>query len=138
NDRETALADLDRALALNPNRSAVHKSRGTAFLEMGEHDKARDEFTAAARLTPGDPEVWLQRGLVLEAEEKYVQAAEEFSRAVGVDSEYLPAYQHRAQAYDRLTVDAADPEAKKAYQEKANRDREKMRCIDGKAAPVVE
>jgi tetratricopeptide (TPR) repeat protein len=133
-----ALADLDRALKLNPKRPALHNARGLAYLSLGDRAKAQEEFDTASRLAPADPAAWLNRGLILESEKNYSQAIAEFSRAIAIDSEYAPAYVHRAGAYDQLANDTDSAETRQSYQEKAANDREKLRGTGFQPALPVE
>ncbi|OAI46999.1 hypothetical protein AYO44_10345 [Planctomycetaceae bacterium SCGC AG-212-F19] len=135
---DAADADLEKAMRLNPNRPNIHIHRGLAYLAINELDKARAEFTTATQLAPADPLPWLNRGRVLEAEHNDMQAVDEYSRAIAVAPEYAPAYLNRIAAYDRLARDAVDADVKKAYQEKAKADREKLRANGVTPVPASE
>nr|WP_301288555.1 MULTISPECIES: transcriptional regulator [Methylorubrum] len=54
-DYETALALLDRSLALNPNSAAAYERSGWVRCYIGEADWAATHFRAAKRQSPLDP-----------------------------------------------------------------------------------
>ena len=63
-DPRKAVALLDAAIALEPQYAAAYMLRGLAKSELGEHDAAFEDATAAIRLN-ALPEYYAYRGLVL-------------------------------------------------------------------------
>ncbi len=59
-----ALADLDRAIALDPNRADAWSLRASAHRDAGAFDEAARDVDAALRLDPDDADALLERGLL--------------------------------------------------------------------------
>lgn len=59
-----AIADLDRALALDPNRAEAWSLRASAHRDAGAFDEAARDVEAALRLDPDDADALLERGLL--------------------------------------------------------------------------
>jgi Flp pilus assembly protein TadD len=57
---DQAIAGFRQAIALAPNRAAIHKDLAYALLKVGENEDARDQFAEAMRLDPGDRHVALE------------------------------------------------------------------------------
>ncbi len=79
---EEASAELERALALNPNSSAVRGLRGLYFQRAGNFHQALTEFQTAAQLEPNNPtwlvsigESYAKLGNLIRALEAYKAAA---------------------------------------------------------------
>lgn len=53
-DYRSAIADYDRAIAIDPNYSQAYARRGWAFLLLEELAKAEADFDKALELAPGD------------------------------------------------------------------------------------
>ena len=69
NDARGAMADLDRALALDPDLALAYNFRGVAFAMAGNDDRAILEFTRAVSLAPAMSEAYFNRaGMYLQAE----------------------------------------------------------------------
>lgn len=63
NQRSEALADLQVAATLEPQRSNLRSYLGKAFDEAGEKALAEKEYRLAKQLDPGDPTPWLYAAL---------------------------------------------------------------------------
>ena len=62
-------AQIDRALAINPNLAAAWANRGTVNMWLGQHEAALQNFPRSLLLNPIDPEVyraetWMAQALV--------------------------------------------------------------------------
>jgi tetratricopeptide (TPR) repeat protein len=60
--RQSALADLEEATRLAPNRADLWLAFGKAAFESGHFEKARSCFSRATRLLGDDPEAWFEIG----------------------------------------------------------------------------
>ncbi|MBI3881086.1 MAG: TonB-dependent receptor [Verrucomicrobia bacterium] len=67
-------ADLQTAVALEPNRSLLRSYLGKAFSAVGDNRHARAELDLAASLDPADPTPWLYAAL-LSRQELQINAA---------------------------------------------------------------
>jgi len=57
-ERQDALAALAEVERLYPDHGKVHLLKGVIFDELGEHDRARDEFVKELNLDPATPAAW--------------------------------------------------------------------------------
>jgi len=99
---DEALAEFDRALALDPyNVQALY---GRALLYQGEnqHQQAIVDFTAANGLSPQKVEPLLGRATSYLALDKAKEAAADLDEAVQADPGSATAWSARGQAYERL------------------------------------
>ena len=59
---DKAMADYEKAIALNPLDSEAYNNRGVAFAKIGQLDKAIADFDKAIALNPSLSEAYLNRG----------------------------------------------------------------------------
>src|SRR5690606_26337158 len=59
---ERAIADCDRALALDPNYALAYVNRGTMFGELGQHERAMLDYDRALALDPTFALAYVGRG----------------------------------------------------------------------------
>ena len=100
--KEEALAEFDRALALDPyNVQALY---GRALIYQGEkqHQQAIADFTAANGLSPQKVEPLLGRATSYLALDKAREATADLDEAVQADPNSANAWSARGQAYERL------------------------------------
>ena len=57
---DQAIAGFEQAIALAPERAAIHKDLAYTLLKVGENESARDHFGEAMRLDPADQHVALE------------------------------------------------------------------------------
>jgi len=99
---EEALAEFDRALALDPYNVAALYGRGLVYQVDKQHQQAIADFTAANGLTPQKVEPLLGRAASYLALDKTKEAVTDLDEAVQADPNSAPAWTARGQAYERL------------------------------------
>jgi tetratricopeptide (TPR) repeat protein len=99
---EEALAEFDRALALDPYNVQALYGRGLIYQGEKQHQQAIADFTAANGLTPQKVEPLLGRATSYLATDKAKEAAADLDEAVQADPNSAPAWSARGQAYERL------------------------------------
>ena len=57
---DEAISYFQQAIALAPNRAAIHKDLAYTLLKIGENEAARDQFAEAMRIDPSDQHVALE------------------------------------------------------------------------------
>ena len=94
-ESQQALAACDAALALVPDDSAAHRVRISALMEMKRYDEVL--ASADAYIARGKPsaEVFEIRGLAREGQRRYADAVADFSRALELTPDALPAQRSR-------------------------------------------
>jgi len=99
---EEALADFDRALALDPYNAQALYGRGLIYQGEKQHQQAIEDFTAANGLTPQSAEPLVGRATSYLAIDKTKEAAADLDEAVQADPNSAPAWAARGLAYERL------------------------------------
>lgn len=99
---EEALAEFDRALALDPYNVQALYGRGLIYQAEKQYQQAIEDFTAASGLTPQKVEPLLGRATSYLAIDKIKEAAADLDEAVQADPNSAPAWSARGQAYERL------------------------------------
>ncbi|OGC10930.1 hypothetical protein A3K48_00075 [candidate division WOR-1 bacterium RIFOXYA12_FULL_52_29] len=92
---QIALADLDRALKLNPNFSAAYNTRGNLYFSMGQPGPARADFLAAVRISSQDATAHNNLGYLLTQMEDYPGALRHLNEALRLDPKSAEAYHNR-------------------------------------------
>jgi hypothetical protein len=80
-----ALADLNRAVELNPQSGPAHLGRGWAFFLMADFEKAHPDLADATELSPDNPHAWESFEACLEAEglEEKAQECDRWALSLG-------------------------------------------------------
>ena len=102
NDLAAALADLDRACALEPDNASFHETRAEAHGRMGDVPQALADLDAALALDPRRDEARLQRASLPHADAGHAQALDDLAF---LDARLPPQSNLRAgmaQRYDNL------------------------------------
>ena len=99
---EEALAEFDRALALDPYNVPALYGRGLIYQAEKQHEQAIADFTAANGLTPQRVEPLLARATSYLAVDKAKEAASDLDEAVQADPNSAQAWSTRGVTYERL------------------------------------
>ncbi len=97
-----ALAEFDRALALDPYNVQALYGRGLIYQTDKQHEQAIADFTAANGLTPQRVEPLLARATSYLAIDKAKEAASDLDEAVQADPNSAQAWSARGVTYERL------------------------------------
>ena len=97
-----AMADFDKAVALDPKSSWAYASRGLAHIQMGEAERARPDLEQAQTLDPRNSAVQGGLAAIAMREGRYADAIAAYTRASDLAANNLFAIGGRAEAYRRL------------------------------------
>lgn len=98
-EHDEAIADFNRALALDPKYAQPYNNRGLTYDEQGEFDKAMSDYRQAIALDPKDAQAYYNRGLAYAKREKLQDAMRDFDRAIALAPNFFRVYQNRGVAY---------------------------------------
>lgn len=107
---DRALADLGRAVELDPEFALAFNNRANAYLSIGRFEEAFAYFEEAVRLNPFDPNTYFSRGNAYLDYGDLEAARNNFDGAIRLDAEN-PRYHYNrglANLYDAAYEDAID------------------------------
>jgi tetratricopeptide (TPR) repeat protein len=111
---DAAIAELDRALAVNNNLAEAYFYRGVAYNDgKQDYDRAIADYTSAIRLNPNLAEAYYNRGVMYnDGKQDYDRAIADYTQAIRINLNYADAYYNRGvtyndgkQDYDRAIAD---------------------------------
>src|SRR5262249_7284925 len=96
------IADLSKAIELEPKFDGAWHVRAASHWELRHHDQSLAEFTKAIELAPG--QVWHRhaRGANYKALHQYDKAIADFSKVIELDPKNASAWSNRAVTYQLL------------------------------------
>jgi tetratricopeptide (TPR) repeat protein len=108
-DFKGALADLDRAIQLDPNYAKAYNTRGTVkALGFKDYQGAAIDINRALQIDPKLAAAYTSRGTLKSAESQdYQGALVEYNRAIQLDPHNIDAYTSRAATKYRFLKDRA-------------------------------
>ena len=81
-DLERAIADLDKAILLDPNFASAYSARGLAYRSKGDLDRALHDFDRAIALDPRKSVPYEGRGFIYHQKGELDRAIEDLGRAI--------------------------------------------------------
>ncbi|MGL5941490.1 MAG: tetratricopeptide repeat protein [Waterburya sp.] len=97
-----ALADLDRAIEVNPEYTKAYLNRGIVYKNLQELQLAFNDFNSAIQLDPNNAEAYLNRGALYGKQQKWDLALSDYSQAISLDSQNAEAYIGRGLVHFQL------------------------------------
>lgn len=126
---DEAMADADKAIALNPSYWPSYENRADIFEKKGLFDKALADYDKAIALNPSKAELYYNRGALFERTGQQDKAAADYDKVVAVNPQHYQAQFKRgllsvkkgahgeALSYFSRSIDA-NPVYEKAYAER--------------------
>jgi len=97
--RLEALAQEIKQAEFEQVRIGALAQAGQAWLLAGDTNRAYAALSAALKLAPQDPEIWIDRGQALATAKNYKEAIQDFDQALKIDGERADALMFRASAW---------------------------------------
>jgi tetratricopeptide (TPR) repeat protein len=95
-----ALADLDRAIALDGRNATAFRLRGDLTRAAGGNlAKAEADLTTAITLDPNSAEAYEQRGIVYTNQHRFDRAIADYNQAIKIRPDYAQAFSDRGATY---------------------------------------
>ncbi|RZK10615.1 MAG: hypothetical protein EOO46_10070 [Flavobacterium sp.] len=93
---ESAIKSYDKVTALDPKYPTVYISRGSANLDLDQHNKAISDYTVAIKLAPENEEPYAYRGRAHYEIDSLENAMEDYNKAISLNKDFGYAYSNRA------------------------------------------
>jgi tetratricopeptide (TPR) repeat protein/S1-C subfamily serine protease len=126
-----AIADCDRAIAINPKFAKAYYNRGLAKYDLGNKKEAITDYDRAIAINPKDAKAYYNRGLAKSDLGNNKEAITDYDRAIVINPKDAKAYNNRGIAksafgnkkeaiidYDRAI--AINPNLAEAYSNRGN------------------
>ncbi len=94
-----ALANFDKAIALQPDDANAHYNRGIAYMRKGEVDKALADYNGAIQFKRDYAEAYNNRGIAYQKKCEIVYAIQDYSTAIGLNPELVEPHANRGSLY---------------------------------------
>ncbi|KAI5290703.1 TOM (translocase of outer membrane) complex component [Ascosphaera acerosa] len=91
-DTARALADLDRAIELDPTQTQSYIKRASLHLELGARESAVADFDAAIAQNKDDPNIYYHRAQLHFILSELPEAAKDYQKSIDLDSDFI--YSH--------------------------------------------
>ncbi len=93
---------LSKAVALDPTNSRYREALGDIYLLVGMKSQAEEAFLASTQLDAGSVQPWLKLGDLYMEQEKWIDAAQAFAKALKIDPRNDTALQGFLKAHARI------------------------------------
>jgi tetratricopeptide (TPR) repeat protein len=98
---DRAIADLDKAIALEPRLAHAHRARADAYRLKYASDKAMADYAQAISLDPSDFRAFGNRGRIYVERRELDQAVVDFSQAITINPNEAVVRVDRAKVYEQ-------------------------------------
>ena len=99
---EQAIAQYQKALALLPTKSALHRDIAGVYWKMRRYVEAEPHYKIVIADDPTDVQTVYRLGLILLAKKDYAAAITEFEKVIELDAAHVRAYEAVGIAYQEL------------------------------------
>jgi len=96
---DSAIADFNNVLKLDPHKVITHYYLGNCYLEIRNYELAQNNYSIAIQNGFSDTSVYINRGLCRYKMGNYNSALEDLTIVIKMDSTSVKAFTYRAQCY---------------------------------------
>jgi len=116
-DRKRAIADLTKAIEMDPKMTLAYDGRATGRLIEEDFDGAIADNTKVIELDPRNARAYHARGIAKLMKKDWATASEDFTKAIALDPKHMLAYSKRSEAKEGLNdLEGAIADATKALE----------------------
>lgn len=90
-DFDSAIAEIEKAVAINPQRARTYRLWGVILMSQGKFAEAERQIRQAVKLKPDDCQAHWNLANIAMIEGRQDEAEEMFRKAIAIDPFYLPA-----------------------------------------------
>ena len=95
-DLHLAIADLTKAIDINPKYTDAYNQRGIAFRRSGDFSRAIADQSKAIEINPAFAPAYNNRGYAHQQQKEYDRALADYNKAIELDPAYAVSYFNRA------------------------------------------
>jgi tetratricopeptide (TPR) repeat protein len=99
-----AIAEYDKAIALDPSYAEIYFNRGYTHNKMGEYDKGISDFTKVLEINPRYSMAYNNRGFAYGKKGQHDKAISDFTKAIELDPDNFLAYNNRGFTYTEKDI----------------------------------
>jgi len=92
---DESVAELTKAIEINPRYAYAYIGRGLAYGRKGQHDKAISDYTKAIEINPRYADAYVSRGVTYGKKRQHDQAISDFDKAIELNPRDAMAYYNR-------------------------------------------
>lgn len=97
--------DFKRVIALEPNNSEAYYHLGMTYIDLDQHQDAKEIFEKTLQFNKKYKGIYLQLGLIAEREGEHSEAISHFEKELEIDPESVAAYQGLGDLYSSYSAD---------------------------------
>jgi tetratricopeptide (TPR) repeat protein len=101
-DFQGAIADLDKAITINPQYAEAYNNRGLTYKALKDYQKAIADYDKAIALNPKLALAYTNRGMIYHALKEYPKAIADLDQAIAINANHIYAYNSRGNIYADL------------------------------------
>jgi tetratricopeptide (TPR) repeat protein len=98
NDYDSAIADLNQAIALDPKFAEAFNNRGLCYNKLKNYDRAVADFNQSIALNPKTASTFNNRGIVYYELKEYASAIADLNQAITLDPKFVSAHQNLSES----------------------------------------
>ncbi|MCG8604275.1 tetratricopeptide repeat protein [bacterium] len=94
-----AVADLNRAIQLNPSFDEAYLNRGVALVHLSAYSEAISDFDYVLSKNPQAVEAYFQRGLCMQNKGDFNSAVDDYRQTIALNGNHVQAHYRLAEVY---------------------------------------
>ena len=89
--------------------AAIYFNRGVTWYEMGDHDRAIQDYNKAVKFNPNFDQAFFNRGNAYDEKGQFERAIKDYNRAIELKPDYTKAFNNRGISYAKRPVRPRHP-----------------------------